>query len=326
MREEFDLIERYFRPLASNMSASLNLEDDAGILSAPEKRAYVLATDTLVASVHYLPDDPPEQIAQKALRVNLSDLAAMGATPFGYLLNLAVAETVTESWIAQFAEGLAADQVEYGVGLIGGDTTRSSSGTVITITAVGTVPHGQALRRRGASAGDHVVVSGTVGDAALGLMAAQGHLNMDVGSDSTYLIERYRWPLPRITLGKALLGQGLASAAIDISDGLVADLGHVCTASKVGMAVELAAVPLSTEVQRYVERDMTILHKALTGGDDYELAFTVPPAQIGEVAALARSLDLPLTRIGYVTEGCEPIVRDSENTPLSFTQRGWSHF
>lgn len=327
MRGEFDLIARYFAPLAAGTPGALGLSDDAAILPPPPGEDLVFTTDTLVAGVHYLPDDPPEQVAAKLMRVNLSDLAAMGARPLGYLLAAALTKSAEESWVARFAEGLARDQERYGLGAMGGDTTSTPGPTTLTLTAIGAVPQGQALRRNAAQAGDGIYVSGTIGDSALGLQCLTGALTPEDEADSAFLAERYRLPRPRLTLGRALLEDGLARAAIDISDGLVADLGHICEESGLAARVKAAAVPLSAAAQRLVERDSGNLATALTGGDDYELLFTAPAEHGKALGALASRLDLPLTRIGEMTaDGAGVTVLDAEGTAMTLERSGWRHF
>jgi thiamine-monophosphate kinase len=323
MLGEFHLIARYLAPLASEVPGALELTDDGAVL---DDGVHVVTLDTLVAGTHYLPDDPPALVARKALRVNLSDLAAMGARPTGYLLSLALAPAAEEAWVARFTEGLATDQSTYGVHLLGGDTTGTSGPTTLSVTALGRLEPGPPLRRCGARVGDYVYVSGTIGDSAFGLDVARG-IAWDMSeADRAALTERYRLPRPRVALGQALCARGLASAAIDVSDGLVADLGHVCAQSDVGMELEVRRIPLSTAAQRVVEVDVAHLVTALTGGDDYELAFTAPPAHAPALGRLARELDLPLTCIGTVVAGKEPVVRDPNGAPMHFDRSGWTHF
>ncbi len=324
MLGEFELIARYFAPLAADAPGAFGLTDDGAVLAGDGGPARVITLDTLLAGTHYLPQDPADLVARKALRVNLSDLAAMGARPEGYLLSLALAPEVPESWVDGFARGLSADQAHYGVALLGGDTTRTSGPTAISVTAIGTAD--AVLRRSGARVGDRVYVSGTIGDAALGLAVARGVAGDAGDPDSRALAARYRLPQPRVALGAALCERGLASAAIDISDGLIADLGHICRQSGVAADLALPRIPLSTAVQRRVEMDAAHLRTALTGGDDYELVFTAPPENADALAALARDLDLPLTGIGEVVPGGEVILRDPEGRPMTFDHAGWTHF
>jgi thiamine-monophosphate kinase len=311
---EFDFIDKVLKPLATD-TAALGLVDDAAVLTPPPGRDLVLTKDAMVASVHFLADDPPDLIARKLLRVNLSDLAAMGAEPIGYLLALARTRDLDDAWLHRFADGLAQDQAELGIGILGGDTVGTPGPLTLSITAIGSVPRGQALLRSGARPGDVVVVSGTLGDAALGLKSIRGEI-----AASAFLADRYRLPRPRLALGVAL--RGLATALIDVSDGLVADLRHVLEASGVEAEVEAARLPLS-EAARDLEG---ALAAALSGGDDYELLFTIPAARADELAALSSRLDLPLTCIGTLREGTGLTVLDREGHPLAVDGGGWTHF
>jgi thiamine-monophosphate kinase len=327
MRGEFDLIARHFAPLAAGNDGAFGLIDDAAVIAPAPGRDLVYTSDTIAAGVHYLPDDPAGEVARKLLRVNLSDLAAMGARPEGYLLNTALQPDVQEDWIAAFAEGLGADQRAFDIQLWGGDTTRAQGTTELSLTAVGSVPHGQCLRRSGARAGDGLYVSGTIGDAAFGLQAALGKLDDSLDPEArAWLVDRYRRPRPRVTLGRGLRARDLATAALDVSDGLVGDLAHLCTASGLAGEVDAAAVPLSTPVQRLVEADAGRLSAALTGGDDYELVFAVPPGREDALAALAGELELPLTRIGRLRAGSGVKVRDRDGNALETRHTGWQHF
>jgi thiamine-monophosphate kinase len=315
---EFAFIARRLRPLATAEGA-LGLTDDAALLDPAPDRQLVLAKDAMVAGVHFLEDDPPGEIARKLLRVNLSDLAAMGAAPLGYLLALARPKAITDDWLAAFCAGLAADNAEFGIGLLGGDTVSTPGALTLSLTAIGEVPKGTALLRRGAGAGDDVWVSGTLGDAALGLKALRGELDA-AGAGRAWLIERYRLPRPRLGLGQAL--RGVASAAIDISDGLVADLGHILEVSGVGAEIRADALPLSPAA-----RDLPgARDAALAGGDDYELLFTAAPARRAEIEALARRLDLALSRIGAIDAGPGLRIRDAAGRIVEPRTKGWAHF
>jgi thiamine-monophosphate kinase len=315
---EFEFIARRLRPLATAHGA-LALTDDAALLDPSPGRQLVLTKDAMVAGVHFLPADPPGQIAQKLLRVNLSDLAAMGAAPVGYLLALARPKEITDGWLAEFCAGLAADNGAFEVALLGGDTVSTPGPLTLSLTAIGEVPRGAALLRAGAEPGDDVWVSGTLGDAALGLKTLQGALEVAEPARA-FLIERYRLPQPRLALGQAL--RGLASAAIDISDGLVADLGHILEVSGVGAELRADALPLSAAA-----RDLPgARDAALAGGDDYELLFTAAPERQAEIAALARPLKLPLTRIGAIRPGSELRILDGSGQAIVPPSKGWQHF
>ncbi len=327
MRGEFELIARHFAPLAARADGAFDLRDDAAVIQPRPDRDLVYTSDTIASGIHYLPDDPADDVARKLLRVNLSDLAAMGARPEGYLLNAAFQPDVQEDWITAFAQGLAGDQERYGIQLWGGDTTRTHGATVLSLTAIGSVPQGRTLRRSGARAGDSIYVSGTIGDAAFGLKAALGELSDALDEPARgQLIDRYRRPRPRVGLGQALLARDLATAGLDVSDGLVADLAHLCAASGLGAEVAAADVPLSMPVQQLVEQDGTALSTALTGGDDYELVFAVPPGRQDALLDLAREIELPLTRIGQLAAGRGVTVRGPDGEVVETGQAGWQHF
>jgi thiamine-monophosphate kinase len=319
MLGEFEFIAERLRPLAAGTAAALDLEDDAALLDPSPGMSLVVTKDAMVAGVHFLEDDPPGQIAQKLLRVNLSDLAAMGAAPVGYLLALARPKVLTDDWLADFCQGLAEDQAEFGIGLLGGDTVSTPGPLTLSLTALGQVPKGQALRRRGARTGDDLFVSGTLGDAALGLLVLQGKVDPPAAARA-FLIERYRLPQPRLALGQAL--RGLAYAAIDISDGLLADLGHILETSGVGAELLADQLPLSAAA-----RDLPgVRDAALAGGDDYELLFAVPRERRGEIPALARRLDLQLTRIGRIEAGSGLRIVDAGGREIRSPRAGWQHF
>lgn len=300
---EFSLIARHFRPLAGQ--GGLGLSDDAALLTPPPGLELVLAADAMVAGVHFLPGDPPETIGRKLLRVNLSDLAAMGADPLAYLMTVALPRGTPDAWLAAFVEGLARDQAEFGLQVLGGDTVSTTGPISLSLTILGTVAPGRALRRGGARPGDELWVSGTIGDGALGLRAARGEI------DDAWLADRYRLPQPRLALGRAL--RGVATACMDVSDGLVQDLGHLCRASGCGAVLEVARVPLSASARG---ADPALL---LTGGDDYELLFAAPP---GAVPA-----GMAATRIGHFTAGpADVVVLDEDGRPMQLAVPGWSHF
>ncbi len=320
--DEFERIERYFSPLSQAAPGALELKDDAALLTPPAGRQLVFTADAMVAGVHFLPDDDAGEIARKLLRVNLSDLAAMAAEPLGYLLTAAWPSGTEETWIARFAAGLSQDQRLFGIDLLGGDTVRTDGPLTLSLTAIGSVPAGQALLRSGAGQGDGIFLSGSIGDGALGLDLLQGRLGGLNEQQSDYLAARYRLPEPRLALGRAL--RGLATAAIDISDGLLADLGHLLRASGQGAEIERALIPLSEPAARAVSGDPDNWQRILAGGDDYELLFTAP-AQFDR-AAVAAALDLRLTRVGRIIgdEGLRLLGDDGEI--LRPEIKGYRHF
>ncbi len=324
--DEFELIARHFAPLAAAEPGAFALTDDAAVLALQPGRRLVVTTDSLVAGVHFLPETRAEAIAAKLLRVNLSDLAAMGAKPVAYTLSVALPEDLEDGWLERFAQALAADQASFQVTLIGGDTVATPGPLTLTLCALGTVAEGCELRRSGARTGDAVYVSGTIGDAALGLAALQGGLPELAPELRETLGERYLRPQPRVELGQRL--SGLAHAAVDISDGLVADLGHICAASGTGATVEAARIPLSPAGRAAIEADGQRMATVLTGGDDYELLFTAPYGSAAAVAGLSRELDLPLTVIGRINEAKSDGVRviDENGRRIELAENGYRHF
>ncbi len=322
--DEFGIIERYFAPLTAAAPGAFALTDDAAVMAVEEGHRLVVTSDALVSGVHFTPQAPPDTVAAKALRVNLSDLAAMGARPLGYTLAAALPRDVTPSWLEAFSRSLAADQKSFGIVLIGGDTVVTPGPMTLTICALGLVPEGRELRRSGARPGDRVYVSGTIGDAALGLMAVKGQLPGLGESLDAELRDRYHRPRPRIALGLKLLG--IANAAIDISDGLVADLGHVCAASGVAATIDATRIPLSTAAQTVTAADDTFLSAILSGGDDYELLFSAPPTAAAVIDKISADLKLSLTPIGEIGEGEGVRVIDAGGQPISLDHHGYRHF
>lgn len=316
---EFALIARHFRPLAGD--GALDLSDDAALLTPPEGQQLVLAADALVEGVHFLPDDPPGMIARKLLRVNLSDLAAMGAAPLGYLMTTAFTRGTPDAWIADFVAGLAEDQQRFGLAVLGGDTVATPGPACFSMTIIGTVPPGQALHRRGARIGDEIWVSGSIGDAALGLRVLQGKLT---GDAEGHLVRRYRLPEPRLALGQAL--RGVARAAMDVSDGLVQDLGHLCRAARCGAEITAAGLPLSAAANAALARDAALGPLLLTGGDDYELLFAAAPEDAAAVQAASATAGVPVARLGRFVAGDGVVVRDASGATITLAHGGWSHF
>ena len=314
--DEFALIARYFRPLTAGREGALNLADDAALIDVPAGRRLAVSADALVAGVHFFAEDAPDLIARKMLRVNLSDLAAMAAVPLGYVMTCAFPSNIDETWLAGFAAGLARDQAEFAIALLGGDTTATPGPLTLSVTAFGTVETGRELRRSGAKAGDLIAVSGTIGDAALGLARLQGKIGGFVGDDE--LIERYLLPQPRLALARRLIG--LATAAMDISDGLVGDLAHICNASKLSAVIEAAKLPLSRPARHLLGEQPQRLLTILTGGDDYELLFTVPAARKAELARL------PVTVIGRMEAGQGTSVIDAQGRAIDTGKGGYRHF
>jgi len=320
--DEFARIARFFAPLAG--PGALGLLDDAALVDALPGRQLVLTADALVGGVHFLADDPPNLVARKMLRVNLSDLAAMGAAPLGYLMTTALPAACDEAWLAGFAEGLAGDQAAFGISLLGGDSVATPGPATLSVTAIGSVPAGRSVRRGGAIPGDLIYVSGTIGDAALGLRALRGELPGLDDTQRSFLADRYHLPQPRLALGERLIG--VAHAMLDISDGLIGDLNHLCAVSGVAAVLEAARVPLSPAVRGALARDPALLAPVLGGGDDYELVFTAPRAAEPALAGLATALALPITTIGRIEAGSGVRVIDETGRDIALAASGYQHF
>lgn len=320
---EFERIARYFAPLAADVPGALSLRDDVAYLEVPEGQELVVKTDAIVEGVHFLPDDPPELIARKVLRVNLSDIAAKGAHARWYLLDAAFRPDQDDAWLAAFARGLAKDQAEFDVRLVGGDTVTTPGPATFAVTALGLVKASWGLRRSGAHAGDDVFVTGTIGDAALGLLVRRGELSGLKPKLRDHLADRYRLPRPRVALGPHLLG--VATASLDVSDGLVADLGHLCESSKLAAVIEEPLLPLSPAAKAALAAQPALIDRILTGGDDYEIVFTAPASAGKMLERLAREFKTPITRIGRTLAGKGVSVTDAAGKARSYTRGGWTH-
>ncbi len=317
MRER-TLIQRLLAPIATH-SAARGLLDDAAVLTPPLGRDIVLTHDMLAEGIHFLTDDPPHDIAHKLVAVNLSDLAAMGARPLGLLLGLGLSAREDETWLTAFTAGLTQACARWSAPLLGGDTIAGLDKTVLGLTAIGQVAPGQALSRFGARPGDHLYVTGNIGDAALGLAVARGgHADASAETRAT-LLARYRRPQPRLAFGAALIG--LATACMDISDGLLIDADRLTEASRAGATIELASLPISRAAEALDADPLTLA----TGGDDYELLFAAPPTRATEVAALARKLATRVTRVGSVGERAGLTVLDPGGNPITPDRLGWEH-
>ncbi|HEY5797990.1 MAG TPA: thiamine-phosphate kinase [Bosea sp. (in: a-proteobacteria)] len=323
---EFELIARHFAPIAG--PGGLGLIDDAGLLRPARGYEVVVTMDALVAGVHFFPDDPPASIARKALAVNLSDLAAKGAKPDGFVLSLALPQGWEEPWLADFAAGLAAIAAEHHCPLIGGDTVSTSGPLMLSITAFGSVPAGRMVLRSGAKPGDLVLVSGTIGDGALGLKvhgpAKPGWVSRLGEGERAFLADRYLHPQPRLALAAAL--QIHASAAMDVSDGLVGDLAKLLKASGVGADIDLDAVPLSRPARAAIMADPALAELAWTGGDDYEILCTASEREYPALVAAAEAAGVALTRIGQVTDAAGVATYREGGRPRSFAQGSFAHF
>jgi thiamine-monophosphate kinase len=319
---EFDLIARYFAPLAG--PEGLGLKDDAALLSPPVGKSLVFTTDASVAGVHFLTDEAPGMIARRLLRTNLSDLAAKGAVPLGYLLTLALPSGINEAWISAFAEGLALDQAAYDIALYGGDTVSTSGPVMASITAIGSVD--TMIRRDGAHVGDHVYVTGTIGDAGLGLSIAEGALPNLPSPQREFLRERFRLPSPRVAFGVALANAGLATAAADVSDGLIADSGHIAKASEVHITLRLSATPVSEAASAVLTSGEHSMIDLVAFGDDYEIVFVAPPSAQSAITAIAAKIGTKVTLIGDVEAGAPSIdVLDAAGMSIDLPRHGFVH-
>ena len=316
------LIARFFKPLATPPGA-LGLSDDAAFLKPPPGFDLVLKTDAIIGGVHFFPEDAAQAVASKALRVNLSDLAAKGARPLGFLLSLALPKEIDENWLEGFAQGLRGDSMLFGCPLFGGDTDRTPGPITISIAMFGAVPEGTMVRRAGAKAGDRVFVSGTIGDAALGVQVRKGKDWTLSEPQRQHLVSRYLLPQPRNALAETVRTH--ASAAMDISDGLAGDFAKLCRASGVAADIDAARVPLSEAAKAVIAADGAALESVLTGGDDYEILCTVPAAKADAFRAAARIVNVTVTDIGEIKAG-ERVRFLAGGQVLSFKRASFSHF
>ncbi len=322
--DEFDWIDQCLRPLAKNTPEAFDLLDDAA--AVPQRPGFdlIVSTDAIVEGVHFRPDDAPDLVARKLLRVNLSDLAAKGAEPYAYLLSIAWPARFGWPERRAFAEGLRADQAAFGLKLLGGDTAATPGPLTASVTILGWTPSGAMVRRSGARAGDVVLVSGTIGDGWLGLMAGEHSLDLPE-EDVAWLADRYRLPRPRTALAEALRTH--ARAAADVSDGLIADAGHIGRASGLGLELDLDRLPLSAPARTWLaaQPDQAAGRLALAGGgDDYEIVCTAAPDQTDILKAASRALGAPFTAIGRVVagEGVKVLATGREQV---VTRAGWRH-
>ena len=323
---EDSLISRYFRPLVTDPGA-FDLDDDAAVLKALGEDI-VVTTDAIVEGVHFLPDDPPDTIARKALRVNLSDLAAKGATPAGFVLTLAL-RAADETWLTAFARGLGEDAGRFGCPLLGGDTVSTPGPKMISITAFGRVAEGKMVHRSGAKPGDRVVVTGTIGDAALGLDLLKGGAAATALADDAaakaMLVERYRVPQPRNALANAVRDH--ASAAMDVSDGLAGDLAKLCAASGVSAVIDAPSIPLSAPAATLLARGTVGIAAIVSGGDDYEILCAIPESSLEVFAREAALAGVAVTSIGTVIAGAAvPKFLDAQGTAIALQRLSYSHF
>lgn len=322
---EDELIRRFFAPLAG--PAALGLADDAALFVPPPGRELVLTADALVAGIHFFPDDPPASIGCKALGVNLSDLAAKGARPEGFLLTIALPDGWSEAWLGAFCDGLGATAREHACPLFGGDTVRTPGPLTLSITALGSVPAGRMVRRTSARAGEIVCVTGTIGDAHLGLLLSPAArpdwaTRLSAGEIDA-LLDRYRHPQPRTALAETLSEQ--ASAAMDVSDGLAGDLYKMLAASGVGGELDLDAVPLSAAAQAALAVRPDLFERLVSGGDDYEILFTLPAERVGAVQEAAERVGIAVSCIGR-TNAASGLRFMRAGAEVQLATRSFSHF
>lgn len=322
---EDSLIARYFRPLATDPGA-FRLDDDAAALQ-PDGNDIVVTTDAIVEGVHFLPDDPPDTVARKALRVNLSDLAAKGATPTGFVLTLAL-RGADEAWLKPFAVALGEDAALFNCPLLGGDTVSTPGPLMVSVTAFGRVPPGKMIHRSGAKPGERVMVTGTIGDAALGLAVLKGGKVHAAATDVAArdaLVGRYRVPLPRVAMAEIV--RDYASASMDVSDGLAGDLTKLCGASGVSAVIDLMSIPLSSAAQDLVSRGIVGLEALIAGGDDYEILCTLPEDRVEAFAQATKRAGVAVSSIGTVVAGSTvPKFIDGEGREIALERLSYSHF
>ncbi len=325
---EADLIATYLAPLAKSFPGAWGLRDDAALITPPSGCDLVVTTDAVAAGVHFFPDDAAADIGWKALAVNVSDLAAKAAEPLAYQMALSFPDAPERLWMAQFAEGLAEAQATFGTVLSGGDCDRRPGPLSVTITAFGSVPKGRAVQRTTARAGDHLFVSGTLGDAALGLKLRRDPALVQTWSLSSHasdhLVQRYLRPAPRLHLRKALRVH--AAAAMDLSDGLAKDLSRMCISCGAGAHIRMRDVPLSDPAAQVLSKDANQLQSILSGGDDYELLVAVRPGDCGAFKDAAQLSGILVTEIGVVTGESGVVLENRDGKVVQLGNQGWEHF
>ena len=328
IKGEGDIIATYLAPLARKHEGALGLADDCAVLSPRPGTDLVLTTDAIAAGVHFLPDDAPEDIAWKALAVNVSDLAAKGATPLVYQMALSFPELPSRETMERLSAGLQEAQDALGIVLSGGDTDRRPGPLTITIVAIGELPSGTLVKRSGARPGDRLFVSGTLGDSAFGLKLRRGDAETAkwnlTDEEKAHLVGRYLRPRPRLDMRPCLTRW--ATAAMDLSDGLAKDLGRMASLCGAGAEVEIARLPLSPAAGKVIASDGEAIEGVLAGGDDYEILFTVAPKDVAAVNAWTRESGIAVTEIGAMTEGSTVTLRDANGKRFPLLLTGWDHF
>jgi len=320
--DEFGIIARHFAPLATAPGA-FGLRDDAAAIPARPGSDLIVTTDQIAEGTDFFKHDPPATIAKKALRVNLSDLAAKGASPEYYLLTIALPHATTEEWLADFVVGLKADQESYGISLLGGDTSATEGPLAIGVTAFGFVPQGRMVKRSGAQPGDAIYVTGSLGDSAGGLAIFRREKHALTQAQCDQLVARYRVPEPPVDLGRRLAE--FATASVDISDGLIADIGHLASASGVAARIDAAAIPLSGVLRAFWGGGTDAIVRAATAGDDYQIAFSAPSARNADIRSAATQAGIDVARIGDITAG-EGVSLRVNGEEVAVPQPGYRHF
>ncbi|MEQ9116426.1 MAG: thiamine-phosphate kinase [Rickettsiales bacterium] len=322
MRES-DLIDKYLRPLAKNHPASLDLRDDAAIISPKSNTQIVVSKDCIVENIHFPTGTTPDNIAKKLVGVNLSDIAAMGAKPLFGLISATLPEGIDESWAKDFCITLDRLNTKYDICLIGGDTTKHKEGSlVLSMTIIGEVEKYKAVQQNGAQVGDNVYVSGYIGDAAIGLDIVKGTYEKLDRATKIYFTEKYNAPTPQTELGYRL--NGSVTSMTDISDGFIRDLEKIAANSKVTIKVDVEKIPFSPKLKKLMQKE-DLVARALTGGDDYELLFTAPKTFHAQIMSIANSLNIPVTQIGSVTSGKGLKILDNDGKTLDFPRKGFEH-
>ena len=321
--KEFKWIKKFFSPLCKNGVNESFLDNDAALLKLSSLKNLVVTTDSLVEKIHFDSKDNPQLIAKKLIRINLSDLAAMGSSPIAYLLNLALPKKITNRWLDRFSLGLREDQEKYNIFLAGGDTVATRGPVVLSITAFGSNQKGLCHKRSGAKVGDSIFVSGTIGDSALGVRSMKKRISIPK-KNKDYLAQRYLLPEPRIFLGKALLS--IANSAIDISDGLSQDINHICMNSGIGAKLFFSKVPISPSARIFLEKYPKFKEKILNGGDDYEIVFTANAKCESKIQTISKKSNVKITKIGLMTKDQRLKILDDQGNAIKIKHLGYQHF
>lgn len=320
--QEFDIIAKYFQPLTNGCHESLSLKDDAAIIPCDTSNL-VITQDTIIESVHFLPQDTASDVAKKLLRVNLSDLAAMGATPLYYMLAMSLPKSIDEKWIEHFSASMQDDIKLFGGSLIGGDTTSHDGKITLTLTAIGKCPDNKALKRSTAKTGDLIFVTGTIGDSFLGLQILKQELPT-LSENEKFLSNRYKIPQPRLDISQSIID--IATSAADISDGLISDLEHICSASNVGATINIDAIPLSKAAKNIISKGAFNISQLATGGDDYELIFTANTQNSCRLKQISQDLNIKITEIGKITNESGVTTLNNQDSPINTGVSGYNHF